>query len=130
MNEAELQLRRRIFEAFAETGSPPDVSGEDPAVLARLERAHVIVRDAARAIRMANPFAGHREGARVDAGGRTWWGNCAWDAFGIVAALGLADATITAQEVTLRVRDGQPAGDAIFHVEVPAARWWDDVGYT
>jgi hypothetical protein len=82
------------------------------------------------AILMAHPFAGHRDGARVEAGGREWWGNCAWDAFGIVAALGLPDAMVSAQDVTLRVRDGEPEADAVFHVEVPAARWWDDVGYT
>ena len=44
---------------------------------------------------MAHPFAVHRTGARVDAGGHTWWGNCAWDGLGIVAALGLREATVT-----------------------------------
>ena len=75
---------------------------------------------------MAHPFANHTDGARVDAGGRTWWGNCAWDAFGIVAALGLAG------------RDDHRPGhhvpghddDAVFHVLVPAAHWWDDIAFT
>ena len=69
-------------------------------------------------------------GARVDADGRTWWGSCAWDGLGIVAALGLGDAAVSAQEVTVRVRDGAPAEGAIFHVAVPAAHWWDDIAHT
>jgi hypothetical protein len=66
----------------------------------------------------------------VDAGGRTWWGNCAWDGLGIVAALGLPDADVTAQGVTLEVRGGAVRGDAVFGVLVPAAHWWDDIGFT
>ena len=79
---------------------------------------------------MAHPFANHAHGARVDAQGRTWWGNCAWDAFGIVAALRLREATVTAQDLTLRVHDDRVEGDAVFHVLVPAAHWWDDIAFT
>jgi hypothetical protein len=79
---------------------------------------------------MAHPFAAHRDGARVDAGGRTWWGNCAWDALGIVAALGLRDATIASGGVTLAVRDGRVDDGALFHVAVPARDWWADIGFT
>jgi hypothetical protein len=79
---------------------------------------------------MAHPFAGHPEGARVDAPGRSWWGNCAWDALGIVAALGLREATIAADGLSLTVRDGDVAGDALFHVAVPARRWWEDIADT
>ena len=64
---------------------------------------HVVALDDDGQVWMAHPFAAHHDGARVDSGGRTWWGNCAWDAFGIVAALGLEDATITAQDIELRV---------------------------
>ena len=76
---------------------------------------------------MAHPFANHTDGARVDSGGRTWWGNCAWDAFGIVAALDLPEATITAQGITLDPHDDD---GAVFHVLVPASHWWDDIGFT
>jgi hypothetical protein len=120
MDAHDLALRRRILEGFAETGAPPEIHA--PEGLKRLADAHVVVLDGAR-IRAAHPFANHREGARVQAGGRTWWGNCAWDALGIVAALGLEDATITAQGLTLEEAAG-------FHVLVPAALWWDDIGFT
>ena len=124
MNDRELELRHRIMRAFAETGEPPSLDGEDPAVVDALRQAHVIVLDDAGAIRMAHPFAAHDEGATVtDAAGRTWRGNCAWDGFGIAAALRLHGFTVTSQGVAA-------ADDGLFHVEVPAARWWDDPAYT
>jgi hypothetical protein len=126
-------LRLAIYHHLADTGRAPVSAAlaavfdvEEDEVQAGLQALHdarhIVLRDGR--IVMAHPFAGHRNGARVDAGGRTWWGNCAWDAFGIVAALGLEDATITAQGITL------PGEDAVFHVAVPARHWWDDIGFT
>ena len=129
MNPEQLELRAEIFAAFAATGAPPDLP--DTPDLRALEQRHVVVLDEAARIRMAHPFAAHREGARVDAAGRTWWGNCAWDGFGIVHALGLAEATVTAQGIAVAVRDGVPeASDAVFDVAVPATHWWDDIAHT
>jgi hypothetical protein len=125
VDEHDLSLRRAIFESFAATGAP----GEHGDVRSLAEQ-HVVALDEHGEILMAHPFAAHHDGTRVDSGGRTWWGNCAWDAFGIVAALGLEDATITDQEIALEVRGGAVSGDAVFHVLVPARRWWDDIGYT
>jgi hypothetical protein len=115
VTERELALRRAIFESFAQTGAPPHV--EDRATLRALADRHVVVLDDDERIVMAHPFAAHRDGTRVDAGGRTWWGNCAWDAYGIVAALELGEATIA------------PDGE-LFHVAVPARDWWADIGFT
>jgi hypothetical protein len=123
VTDPQRELRRRIFTAFAETGEPPDVSGEDESDLMALENQHVIVRDGLGAIRMAHPFAAHHTGARVEAGGRTWWGNCAWDAFGIAAALGLKNYKVTGNG--LRAEAG-----VLFHVAVPAYEWWADIGFT
>ena len=129
MTERELALRAEIMRAFAATGAPPPAPG-GPELRGLAER-HVVVLDEDGAIRMAHPFAAHRDGARVDADGRTWWGNCAWDGLGIVAALGLREATVTAQEIAVRVRDGEPrAPGVVFHVAVPAARWWEDIAHT
>jgi hypothetical protein len=36
---------------------------------------------------MANPFSAVPTAYRVHAGGRWWYANCAWDAFGICATL-------------------------------------------
>lgn len=121
MTSRELELRSEIMRSFAATGAPPEVA--DREALAALADAHVVVLDGGETIRMAHPFAAHHNGARVDAGGRTWWGNCAWDGLGIVAALGLRDATVTSGGLTTE-------DDVVFHVEVPARDWWADIGHT
>ena len=123
MNDPELELRHRIMVAFARTGGPPAAAPGERPVLEALAERHVVVLDERGAVRMAHPFAAHRSGASVTGGGRTWWGNCAWDAFGIAAALGLEDPVVE--------DDGLRAGPGVvFHVEVPAARWWEDIAFT
>ena len=79
---------------------------------------------------MAHPFAAHHDGARVQSDGREWWGNCAWDAFGIVAALGCDEATSPPRASRCESTATTIDGDAVFRVLVPAARWWDDIGHT
>ena len=125
LTEQDLALRRAVFESFARTGEPGDHDG-----LEALAAHHVIVLDDDGRILMAHPFAAHKTGARVQSGGREWWGNCAWDAFGIVAALNLDEATITAQGITLHIDGDEIDGDAVFGVLVPASHWWDDIGFT
>lgn len=122
VTEDQFALRRAIFEAFAATGAPPELP--DSPDLRALAAAHVIVLDEHARIVMAHPFAAHDGGSRVDARGRTWWGNCAWDGFGIVHALELQDATITSGGHTT----AEPGIE--FEVAVPAARWWDDIAHT
>ena len=131
MNAAELALQHEIYDAFAHTGEPPalELSPE----LRSLAAQHIVVLEAEYSahIWMAHPFAGHHGGTRVKSGDRTWWGNCAWDGLGIVAALGLSGvAIVTSGDVTLRVADGDVVDDAIFHIAVPARHWWDDIGFT
>ena len=123
MTRGELELRRTIMLAFAETGSPPDVSDADPAVLDALVAHHVIVLDDDGQVRMAHPFAAHDDGATVRSDGRVWRGSCAWDAFGIAAALGLHDPAVRGNGV-------EATDDALFHVAVPATQWWEDIAYT
>jgi Alkylmercury lyase len=131
MNERELAVRRAIFESFAATGEPPRI--DDVATLEALARRHVIVidqEDPGRIV-MAHPFAAFGGGASVTAGERTWWGNCAWDALGIVAALELRDATVENAGTRVEVRGGSVVDqDLLFHVAVPAAHWWEDVEFT
>jgi hypothetical protein len=45
--------------------------------------------------------------------------------------LGLDEALVTdAGGVRIAFRDGRPVDDAVFHVAVPAAEWWADIGFT
>lgn len=130
MTGRELALRSEIMRTFAATGEPPPVDDRD--ALRSLAEQHVVALDDHGHVRMAHPFADHREGTQVTSGARTWWGSCAWDGLGIVAALGLPEAEVVSDGVTLEVRDGRATnGDGLaFHVLVPASGWWDDIGHT
>ena len=126
----ELEVRREIFESFAASGAAPPAEALDGSVLRALEEKHVVVLRSGR-VWMAHPFAGHRDGTRVAAfDGREWWGSCAWDGLGIVAALGLPSAIVRSDVFEVQVRDGAVSGEALFHVAVPARHWWDDIEHT
>ena len=84
----------------------------------------------------ANPFCAVPSGFRVEAGSKTYWGICIWDALGICAALG-QDAVVTApcgdcgEAMRLEVRGGNLVrGEGIVHFAIPAHRWWDNIGFT
>ena len=143
MDESDLRLRNLTYELFVELGRAP--SAEEAGLAAganvsegwrRLHDAHALVLDGAGEIRMANPFSAVPTRYRVNARGRWWYGNCAWDAFGICAALG-ADGRIETncadcgEEITFAVREGRPGDESlVFHCLVPAARWWEDIVHT
>jgi hypothetical protein len=140
-------VRLALFRHFAETGGALSadelaaaVGQPRPAVeesLRRLAEGHVIVlAPGGTNVWMANPFSAVPTAFRVEANGRTYWGNCIWDTLGIPAILG-ADATLTAgcgdcgEPLTLTVRDGALAdGEGVVHFAVPARRWWDNIGFT
>lgn len=148
MDEDDLRLRNHVYARFVELGRaprfdeladelelrPPDLD----AGLRRLHDAHALVLEAdGSRIRMANPFSAVATPHRVRARGRWWYANCAWDAFGILAALGEDGRIATscpdcAEPIELDVRDGSPveAGGHVFHVNVPAVHWWDDIVFT
>ena len=87
-------------------------------------------------IRMAPPFSGMETQHRVKIEEKIYFANCAWDAFGIAAAL-KRDADIEStcadcdEPLTFQVRDGKPwAQECVVHFAVPAAQWWQDIIYT
>jgi alkylmercury lyase-like protein len=142
MNDADLELRRRTYAFFVGYGRAPraDELGEPDEVLAgwrRLDGEHAVVLDPATdELRMLNPFSVVPTGYRVEAGGRWWYGNCAWDAFGICVAL-RSDGRIETscpdcgELLAVEVRGGRPDDESlVFHCLVPAARWWDDIVFT
>lgn len=103
----------------------------------RLHEAHALVLNPATdELRMANPFSAVPTAYRVRAGGRWWYGNCAWDAFGILAALEV-DGRIESscpdcgETYGIEVHGGLPdRADLVFHCLVPAAAWWKDIVFT
>jgi len=146
VDAGDIDLRNATYRRFVELGRAPgatdlaDVTGLSVASVRdgwrRLHDGHALVLDGAGDIGMANPFAAKPTSFRVEAAGRSWFANCAWDAFGIGAAL-KADSTIHTHcadcrtPIDIAVRDGRPDDtDLVFHVLVPAASWWNDIGYT
>ena len=87
-------------------------------------------------IRMAPPFSGIETQHRVKIDDKVYFANCAWDAFGIAAALNRdADIESTCADcdemLTFQIRDGKPLPEkCVVHFAVPAARWWQDIVYT
>jgi hypothetical protein len=142
MNDDDLELRRRTYGHMVEKGRAPaaDELGDRDAVLAgwrRLHDAHALVLNPATdEIRMLNPFSASPSAYRVEAGGRWWYANCAWDAFGVCAALHVDGRIETScadcgEPIAVEVRDEKPNDESLlFHVLVPAARWWDDIVFT
>jgi hypothetical protein len=143
VDEAGLRIRNLTYQLFVELGRAP--SHEEASLAAgmdvtegwrRLHDEHALVLDEAGEIRMANPFSAVPTPHRVNAQGRWWYGNCAWDAFGICAALHSDGQIETScphcgEPITVEVRDARPDEDSLlFHCLVPAAHWWDDIVYT
>lgn len=141
-------MRDLVFETFALEGRAPSVAElarrtdssieAVQGVLFALAEAHALVLTAdGDAVRMAHPFSaapmafvvtpsdGHDD--------RRWWGGCAWDSFGISAALHLDVRVDTAcpqcgSHIGFPVGPDTPppAGPAV-RFPKPAGQWWADV---
>ena len=141
MDARDLEVRRTTYRRFVELGRAPRSNelGDRTEVRAswrRLHDEHALVLDPAGELLMANPFSAVPTPYRVEADGRSWYGNCAWDAIGICAALH-ADGRIATscpdcgETIDLCIENGRPDDDGLlFHCLVPAAHWWDDIVFT
>ena len=147
MSPADVVLRNETYRAFVALGRAPtadevatstDSTPDDVRTgWRRLHDEHALVLDAAGAeIRMANPFSGVPTAYRVRAAGRWWYANCAWDAFGVCAALHSDGRIETScpdcgEPLAIVVQDERPDDESLlFHCLVPARRWWDDIVFT
>lgn len=147
MDPGDLRVRNITYRLFVDSGAAPTV--DDVAAAAqlapeeiagswtRLHDGHALVLDpSGTTIRMANPFSAVATPHRVQAAGRRWYANCAWDAFGICAALHTDGTIVTTcpdcnDDITIVVKDRRPGPRAaVFHCLVPASSWWDDIGFT
>jgi hypothetical protein len=147
VNDFDLLVRRHVYRRFVELGRAPaleEVAGELGAGQGEVERsfrrlhdAHALVLEqSSPTIRMAHPFSAVETQHRVRSAGRFWYANCAWDAFGIPAALGV-DGHLSSrcaccdEPVEIDVVDRLPVRDeSVVHLLVPARRWWDDIVFT
>ena len=143
MDDADLRIRNLTYELLVELGRAPD--SEEASLAAgtdvreswrRLHDEHALVLDERGEIRMANPFSAVPTPYRVEARGRWWYANCAWDAFGICSALHTDGRIKTAcadcgEGLVVEVHDRRPSdASLLFHCLLPAAHWWDDIVFT
>lgn len=87
-------------------------------------------------ILMANPFSGLETPFRVQANGKTYFANCAWDSLGIPAILHCdADVKATCAQsgvpISLQVREGQVSETSVLvHFPIPFERWYENLPFT
>lgn len=142
------RVRDLVYETFALEGRAPSVAELarriDSTVEAVQRDLHALAEDHALvltadgdAIRMAHPFTaapmafvvtpldGHDD--------RRWWGGCAWDSFGISAALHLDIRLDTAcphcgTHISFHTGpDTPPPAGLVVRFPKPAQQWWNDV---
>jgi len=141
-------IRNEVYSSFIATGTAPgadDVAGalglDENAVAVAFRRLHdahaLVLRPGTTEIRMLNPFSAVPTPHRVEAAGRSWYANCAWDALGIPSALHTdgavrSDCPDCGEQLELEVLDGElvRGAELLVHFVVPARRWWDDVAFT
>jgi hypothetical protein len=141
------EVRLAVYWHFVSAGTAPEPSAltaplslapeQIESSLRRLGAQRVLVLEEGTCrIRMAMPFSAVPTAYRVETARGAWWANCGWDALGIPAMLN-EDARITTQcqdcdaPLSLTVERGQlREREGVLHFLVPAARWWQDIGFT
>ena len=97
----------------------------------------IVLRPGTRDVLMAAPLSADPTPHVVRvANGRSHFGNCVWDALGVLTMVGSDGVVDTScadcsSPLQLSVRSGalEPS-DAVVHFAVPAARWWEDIVFT
>ena len=137
-------VRSHVYDCVMREGLPPTIVETSSALsrlsddvrtsFQRLADGHILVlQKGSGEVLMANPFSAVPTPFFVKAGGRSYYGNCIWDAMGIAAIL-KQDATIEAScgccstAMNLRITNGSlEEACGIAHFAIPAAHWWDDI---
>ncbi len=147
MTPEDIDLRNETYRLFVALGRSPSADEVAEAMRTELsvvtdgwrrlheEHALVLNREGSE-IRMANPFSAVPTAYRVYARDRWWYANCAWDAFGVCAALHSDGHIETScpdcgEPLAVEVSEEKPQPPSlVFHCLVPASRWWDDIVFT
>jgi len=114
--------------------SEPDTAG----AYERLAANRVIVlRPGTRDVLMAAPLSAMPTPHLVRmADGLSHYGNCVWDALGVIAMRGLdGDVETVCEDCTAPLRltvrnEALVPTDSVVHFAVPAARWWENIIFT
>ena len=142
----DIAVRTELYRWFVEHGHPPVAAelaatlglapGQVEAALERLAAARALVlAPGTPYVWMANPLSALPTPFRVAVGGKRFWGNCIWDALGIIAMLDGTGEVSTfcpdcGEPTSVQVRDRTVVDDgSIVHFAVPARDWWADIGF-
>lgn len=99
--------------------------------LQALHDQRMLVLDDAGQIWMANPFSAVPTDYIAVVNGRRHFGNCIWDALGIVAMLGgIGRVEKGDLRVECAIRRVSAPREYVVHFLVPAREWWADIGFT
>lgn len=152
--DLDARVRWWVYQHFRESGRPPplsrlarlsDATSDDTAAsLARLHDEHALVLSQdGRRILMAHPFASDDSGTTFIPDARTeqvpmerYSVNCPWDGLALAGLLGVDGDVRTSDAwsgdpLRLEVQAGRlRASTTVLHFLVPAARFWDDIGFT
>ncbi|MEZ4870254.1 MAG: organomercurial lyase [Caldilineaceae bacterium] len=141
-------VRTFIYQHFATTARAPELDviaqhftiGQAQAaeILNALDAIHALfLEPSTTAIRIANPFSAIPTPFAVEVNGRRYWANCAWDSFGVIAALQALAGTIHAtctqsgEPLHLAVEQGEVVDtSAVIHLLVPFRQWYEDMIFT
>jgi len=142
-------VRLHIYRSFLANGTPPTVAetsrslsmteADATAAYQRLADGRVIVLEhGTHDVLMAAPLSAVPTPHRVKVSdGREYYANCIWDALGIPAMLGGAEAEIETScsdcraPMKLTAHHRGVTGDSgVVHFAVPAAQWWADIVFT
>lgn len=143
MTPFDRQVRAQVYRMMAGGASTVDATAvgesrgwdvpEVEASLGRLANEHrIALVDGGFQVWMAHPFSGIETNYQAVIGDRSWYANCAWDALAILTLLGNGEARATgaAGELVWKVENGKVTPRGIIHMLVPAANFWDDIGFT
>jgi len=141
-------VRTYIYQYFAETTCAPQLANiakhfaltheQVIDLLHALHEIHALFLDPGTTnIRIANPFSAVPTPFVAEVNGKRYWANCAWDSFGVIAALRAEEGAIHATcaqsgaPLHLQIHQGDVvATTAMIHVLVPFHQWYENMVYT
>lgn len=143
----DIEVRRQIYDSIMRDGRIPLAAevaaalnrplSDIQAAFGRMSDAHVLVLQDSGEILMANPFSSVPTPFIVEASGKQYWGNCIWDALGVLAMLHADGRVVTScadcnEAMMVEVQGGNLIAElsALAHFAVPAAHWWDNIRFT
>jgi hypothetical protein len=143
------RVRVRLYELFVGTCRCPSAAevaaalgctaADVAAAFRELAAAHMLVLQPGNGeVLMANPLSAVPTPFVVEtqtaADARSFYGNCIWDALGVIAMLRtdgrvLASCGCCGESMALNVRVGEVLSEpkGVVHFAIPASRWWDDI---